>query len=161
MGGVDLSNMLIFLYRTPIKTKIWYLKVLFHYVDIAKVNAWLVYRHHCNQLKVSKKSYLSLIKFTMMIAAALTKSRITQRAACCPSKTKSDGDLPIERRKQLAPVSVADSQYDNVFHWPECCKKKSKCRFCKTGTKRVYCTKCDMCPCLSKSRNCFVAYHSK
>ena len=37
MGGVDLSDMLIYLYRTPIKTKSWYLKVLFHCVDIAKV----------------------------------------------------------------------------------------------------------------------------
>lgn len=30
MGGVDLSNMLIALYRTTFKTKRWYLKVLFH-----------------------------------------------------------------------------------------------------------------------------------
>ena len=55
VGGVDLSDMLISLYRTPIKTKRWYLKVLFHSIDIAKVNAWLIYRHHCKQLKVSKK----------------------------------------------------------------------------------------------------------
>ena len=55
MGGVDLSDMLISLYRTLIKTKRWYLKVLFHCIDIAKVNAWLIYRHHCSQLKLSKK----------------------------------------------------------------------------------------------------------
>nr|XP_047143108.1 piggyBac transposable element-derived protein 3-like [Hydra vulgaris] len=30
MGGVDLADMLISLYRTPIKTKRWYLKVIFH-----------------------------------------------------------------------------------------------------------------------------------
>ena len=39
MGGVDLSDMLIALYRTTIKIKQWYLKVLFHCVDISKVNA--------------------------------------------------------------------------------------------------------------------------
>ena len=43
MGGVDLSDMLIALYRTLIKTKRWYFKILFHCVDIAKVNAWLIY----------------------------------------------------------------------------------------------------------------------
>jgi hypothetical protein len=43
MGGVDLADMLISLYRTKIKSKRWYLKVLFHCVDIAKVNAWLLY----------------------------------------------------------------------------------------------------------------------
>ena len=46
MGGVDLSDMLISLHRTSIKTKRWYLKVLYHCVDIAKVNAWLLYRRH-------------------------------------------------------------------------------------------------------------------
>ena len=149
--------MLMSLYRTPIKTKRWYFNVLFHCADIAKVNAWLIYRRHCNQLKVSKKSMLSLIKFTMMIAAALTRFRTIGS----PSKRKSDVDLPLERRKQPAPVPVADVWYDNVAHWPEFCKKENKCRFCKTGTGRVYCTKCDMCLCLSNSRNCFVAYHSK
>ena len=53
MGGVDLSDMLISLYRTPIKTKGWYLKVLFHCVDIVTVNAWHIYCRDCNQLKVA------------------------------------------------------------------------------------------------------------
>ena len=99
MGGVDLSDMLISLYRTPIKTKGWYLKVLFHCVDIVTVNAWHIYCRDCNQLKVSKKLQLSLVKFTMMVAAALTKSHNIQRAFGRPSKRKLDGDLPLERRK--------------------------------------------------------------
>ena len=37
MGGVDLADMLIVLYRTTIKSKSWYLKFLFYCVDIAKV----------------------------------------------------------------------------------------------------------------------------
>ncbi|XP_065662880.1 piggyBac transposable element-derived protein 3-like [Hydra vulgaris] len=46
MGGVDLADMLISLFRTTIKTRRWYLKVFFHCLDIAKVNGWLVYRRH-------------------------------------------------------------------------------------------------------------------
>ena len=38
MGGVDLADMLIALYRSPIKTHRLYLKVLIHCVDICKVN---------------------------------------------------------------------------------------------------------------------------
>ena len=53
MGGVDLTDMLIVFYKTSIKSKRWYLKVLFHCVDIAKVNAWLLYRRYCDQQKVS------------------------------------------------------------------------------------------------------------
>jgi len=44
MGGVDLSDMLISLYRTRIKARRRYLKLLFHCVDITKVNEWLLYR---------------------------------------------------------------------------------------------------------------------
>ena len=109
MDGVDLSYMLISLYRTPIKTNGRYLKVLFHCVDVAKLNAWLVYRRRCNQLKVPKELELHLMKFTMMKAAsALIKSRTIQRTVGHPSKRTSDGDLPLERRKQPAPVHVTD-----------------------------------------------------
>ena len=55
MGGIDLSDMLILPYRTKIKTKRSYLKVLFHCVDIGKVDAWFLYRRHCNQLNVPKE----------------------------------------------------------------------------------------------------------
>ena len=40
IGDVDLSDMLISFHRTNFKTKRWYMKVLFHSVDICKVNAW-------------------------------------------------------------------------------------------------------------------------
>ena len=61
MGGVDLSDMLISLYRTHVKTKRWYLKVLC--LDISKVNAWLLYRRFSTQLHVPKNKQLSLLKF--------------------------------------------------------------------------------------------------
>ena len=38
MGGVDLAVILIALYRISVKAKRWYVKVLWHIVDIAKVN---------------------------------------------------------------------------------------------------------------------------
>ena len=61
MGGVDLVNMLIAVYRTRVITqKHWYLKLIFHCIDIAKVIAWLLYRGHCNQRSVQKKSVLIL-----------------------------------------------------------------------------------------------------
>ena len=160
MGGVDLSDMLISLYRTSITSKRWYLKVLFHCGDIAKVNAWLIYRRYCNQLEVPKKSQISLLKFTMAISSALTKSTTVQRVGR-PSKRQSDDHLPLVRRKVPTPAPVDDIRYDNVAHWPEFREKKNKCRLCKTGTRRVYCKKCDLCLCLNNSRNCFVTYHSK
>ena len=73
MGWVFLADMLIALYRTTIKSKRWCLKVLFHCVDIAKVNAWLLYTRHCDQQKVLKKMQMPLLKFTSSITLALIK----------------------------------------------------------------------------------------
>ena len=49
MGEVDLADMLIALYRIPCKTKRWYQKLFWYLVDIAKKNAWLLYRWHYQQ----------------------------------------------------------------------------------------------------------------
>ena len=43
MGGFDLAGMLIALYRTKIMNKKrYYLKIIFHIVDVCKVNEWLL-----------------------------------------------------------------------------------------------------------------------
>ena len=49
MGGVDLADMLLSLYQTPCKAKLWYLKILWHLIDVAKISAWILYRHHLHQ----------------------------------------------------------------------------------------------------------------
>ena len=49
MGGVNLADMLISLYHVGVKTRRWYIKVFWHLVDIAMVNAWILYRRHCKQ----------------------------------------------------------------------------------------------------------------
>lgn len=41
MGGVDLSDMLVSLYRTDIKSRRFYLRIFFYLVDLTIVNAWL------------------------------------------------------------------------------------------------------------------------
>ena len=48
MGGVEVADMFIALYRSSIKTHRWYLKVLSNCVDIFNVNWWLLYRDYAN-----------------------------------------------------------------------------------------------------------------
>lgn len=50
MGGVDLADMLIELYRTPLKSKRYYLKLFAQLLDISINNAWLLYRRDCRIL---------------------------------------------------------------------------------------------------------------
>ena len=49
MGGDDVRDVLVALYRTNIKVKRHYLHILFHLLDVCAVNAWLLYRRHCSQ----------------------------------------------------------------------------------------------------------------
>ena len=71
MGVVDLAVMLISIYRVPIKTHQWYIKVFCHLIDIAKVNGWILFRRHCEHYRVPVKSRKTLIKFSTDIAQGL------------------------------------------------------------------------------------------
>ncbi|XP_065680710.1 piggyBac transposable element-derived protein 3-like [Hydra vulgaris] len=121
MGGVDLSDMLISLYRIPMKTKRWYLRVLVHCMDICKINAWLLYRRHGNQLNISQRSQLNLLQFSSQIAnAIIMKSKRVDRPIGRPiKKLSTNSDLTETRgRKVQVPTPQNDIRYDEFGHWP-------------------------------------------
>ena len=69
MGGVDLNDMLISLYRLNIQTrKRWYLKIITHLVNICNVIGWLLYRRRSEQLRVPKKNKHKLLQFMKGVA---------------------------------------------------------------------------------------------
>ena len=159
--------MLIALYRCKMKTKRWYLLLIFHAVDIAKVNAWLLYRRHCSQLKIAAKSQMSLLTFISKISDALIKAgkpSPARRSAGRPPKRRCDEREDVTLKRGRAPKTVipdADSRYDELCHWPEYREKKNKCLLCKTGFCRVYCLKCNLCLCFTSNKNCFTEFHTK
>ena len=115
---------------------------------------------------ISAKQQLNLLKFTSIIASSLTKASKAVKSVGRPSKRSLDqSDVTTPSLKRLAkvptPIPATDVRYDNVGHWPECRDDKRKCRLCKTGQSRVFCSKCDICLCLSNARNCFLDFHSK
>lgn len=167
MGGVDLVDMLIALYRCKIKTKRWYLLLIFHCVDIAKVNAWLLYRRFCNQLNIPAKQQMPLLKFVSKLSDALIKAGKRSTNTVCngrPPKRRSVEAHPETSKRGRSPVialPTKDSRYDECYHWPEYREQKNRCRLCKTGYSRVYCEKCQLCLCLTSNRNCFKDFHTK
>lgn len=71
IGGIDLHDMLVELYRIDIRVR-FYLRIVFHIIDMCVVNAWLLYRRHCKQIKLKK--HLSLLDFKTEITYALLLS---------------------------------------------------------------------------------------
>ncbi|KAH9635158.1 hypothetical protein HF086_009498 [Spodoptera exigua] len=72
MGGVDLADMLISLYKIPLKTRRWYLSIFAQLIDISINNAWLLYRQNKNKEK-------SLKEFRLDIFESLVKKRKTSQ----------------------------------------------------------------------------------
>ena len=106
MGAVDLADMLIALYRIPCKTKRWYQKIFWHLVDIATVNAWLLYRRHYQQYEDTTKNQKSLLAFSSEIAEALIHSN---NVTPCSSR----GRPP----KRLSTEPVTRDKKPTVYHY--------------------------------------------
>lgn len=153
MGGVDLADMLIELYRTPLKSKRYYLRLFAQILDIGVNNAWLLYRRECNLLGV--KDDLALKDFRSLVSDALMRAHKPKRGR------PSCGDAPSKKIKHhVQPRPSLEVRYDGVGHWPVF-GKKGRCRHCPTGQTQVQCTKCAMNLCFVPDRNCFLHFHQQ
>jgi hypothetical protein len=56
MGGVDICDQLMEIYRTFLKTKKWTLKVILNFTNLASLNARLGYKYGCRESQVPKKN---------------------------------------------------------------------------------------------------------
>ncbi|KAI8435219.1 hypothetical protein MSG28_003575, partial [Choristoneura fumiferana] len=106
MGGVDLADMLVALYRSNMKTKRWYMAIFRQILDICVNNAWLLYRRNTATKKVPLK------KFRLQIAAELLKKNRTKNI-------NQHFNVPQpEIRTPAAPRPPIGVRYDNIGHFP-------------------------------------------
>ena len=50
MGGIDKSDMLTHLYKTPMRARRWYMRLFGYSLDLSVSNAWLLYKRDCKAL---------------------------------------------------------------------------------------------------------------
>ena len=156
MGGVDLADQLISLYRINMKSKKSYHRLIFHFLDMALVNAWLLYRKDARSLSVLEKDIMSLASFRLSVGFSLTKAgKISPNKRGRPS-TKSVGDA--KRHRSSAPST--DVQLDKIGHCPLYKKNRNRCKngSCK-GRTHLFCNKCNVNLCIEKNKNCWAKYH--
>lgn len=157
MGGVDLADQMISLYRINIKSKKAYHRLIYHFIDMALVNAWLLYRKNCNILSIPKKDVLQLSSFKLNIAVALTKTGIVQ-----PNKRgRPSREEQTSNKRRRCNIVLDDVRLDHIDHLPSVDKNRQRCRVlgCKGQTK-FFCKKCDAHLCLDKNKNCFQSFHT-
>ncbi|KAF9419657.1 hypothetical protein HW555_003935 [Spodoptera exigua] len=114
MGGVDLCDMLISLYRTNYKTKRWYMALFSQVLDICVNNAWIMYRKDSARYN---KVPNSLKIFRIMIYYELLSKHRT------PATTSTPTDA---------------IRCDNIGHMPDYTTAPGRCKFCKKGDDKGY-----------------------
>nr|CAH7765175.1 unnamed protein product [Callosobruchus chinensis] len=156
MGGVDLMDMLVSLYRTRLKSRRWYLSIFAQMVDLCINNAWLLYRREKQLISLETddsvdemplKDFRYYVSKSLRMKGRSSDSRVTENIN---EKQK------IKRTVVVRPA--ADIRQDKFDHFPEY-KTKGRCRLCKKGETHWTCTKCGTRLCLVKERNCFYAFH--
>lgn len=159
MGGIDLSDMLVHMYKTPAKSRRWYLPLFGYILDLCISNAWLVYKRDCSLLK---KALLPLKKFRLAVAHTLAQvnkpaSKVGRPSSSSPPQMSSNKKSNIPRPSHPQP----DVQYDNFGHLPLHSNKRGRCNLCPKGVSRWKCQKCNVFLCMNAKQECFAAYHQK
>uniref|UniRef100_A0A671NB21 PiggyBac transposable element-derived protein domain-containing protein n=1 Tax=Sinocyclocheilus anshuiensis TaxID=1608454 RepID=A0A671NB21_9TELE len=133
MGGVDLLNQLVSLYRTEIRSRKWTLRMITHAFDLAVVNSWLEYRLDAKRANLQTKDTLDLLHFKMNVAQCLVSVH---------KPVAAKRGRPNQDARPLPEV-----QYDMVDHMPNYDEKTEATR-CKrpycTGKTHVFCDKCNI-----------------
>ncbi|CAF1619795.1 unnamed protein product [Adineta ricciae] len=131
MGGVDLHDMLISLYRINVRSQKYYIKIIFHLIDLSIVNGWLLYRRHCDQRRLPKNKILTLLQFRMAVADALTKpvvpERPVQRGRPVARHRSEETSRSNQRRATATQLPSTKTRRDGFQHWPKT-TTKGRCR---------------------------------
>ena len=158
MGGVDLLDGLISYYRNSIRSKKWYLRIAFHLFDMMVVQAWLTYRESTNP---SRAERIPLVDFKLEIADCL----MLEGKALSKKRGRPSLDGQNEPKKHKGKTTKAPSdniRLDRVSHFPVAGCSRGRCKMPRcNGFSRTKCCKCGVHLCLTRSSNCFLAFHTE
>lgn len=143
MGGVNLADMSVSLYKTPFKTRRWYMGIFAQMLDIYINNAWLVHR---KKNGCSRKIPLKAFRY------AVNKSFLNENR--CAQRTRKTSPKVVKPRVARPSNPV---KFDNLGHFPST-MEEGRCRFCQKKTV-VFCIKCQSRLCFvtgKNDRNCFL-----
>ncbi|KAK3923098.1 PiggyBac transposable element-derived protein 3, partial [Frankliniella fusca] len=151
MGGVDLHDMLVELYRSPSRARRWYMNLFSYMMDLASVNSWLLYRRHAKML--GAKCDYSLKSFKLAVSTSL---RANSEKVCLDAGGRVRAQT-IQRPRGYRPDDSI--RYDGNHHFPSFRTSQRRCKFCKNGWTTVLCVRCDVSLCFVPTRQCFTHFH--
>ncbi|XP_076035781.1 uncharacterized protein LOC143021875 [Oratosquilla oratoria] len=166
MGGIDKSDMLVHLYKTPIKSKRWYLRMFAYTIDVSLTNAWVMYKRDCKALAVKDSLSLKHFRIQVFRGASCQKpqSKCSQKHSESPAlNTTADVPAPVRGHRNHIPDNSV--RFDlTLFHAPVYSNRQT-CKYCSRKghilRSNVVCQVCKVHLCLNADRNCFIMYHQQ
>lgn len=156
MGGVDLLDQLLAYYRIFLKSRKWTLRVIFHFINMAVVCAFLEHKSDCERF--SEKG-MKLLDFQQALGSELTT--IEKRRSVGRPNTEVSGHRK-RKSDECAPQDI--QRLDKVNHFPIHESQGTAGQRCKrpkcNSRSRVFCDKCKVHLCLNGQKNCFFDYHN-
>lgn len=156
MGGVDLIDSIMAIYKIQLRSKRWQIRLFYHYLDLTMANAWLLYKRVCKDNGLSCR--LSSADFRLDVAVTLCKLGTKPSMS---SRRSLENEIQAKKHKgpaQHAPPMAV--RQDQIGHWPQWSDKKIRCKFPKcTGFTHNTCEKCGVALCYTKTKNCFRNFH--
>ena len=153
IGGVDLADMFLELYRIDFKSRSkWYMRIFLF--DLSVVNGWLLYRR-C--LAAGQKP-MNLLQFKTDVARAL----LSGASLATPNRGRpfSDADTNSQKKRNYTCRPPDSTRLDGQGHFPAWIESKQRCRVCVQAHSKVKCVKCEVSLCFTPNRNCFLTYHT-
>ena len=129
MGGVDA---LVSYYRIKLKSKAYYLR-FFHFVDLAVVNGWLLYRRACDFYGITYSKQNDSLTFKSKLAESLCKvgkdmlptKKLKRPSLDSQCSHASRVRIPCARRP------LEEIRKDKIGHWSDVVATRQRCKNCK------------------------------
>ena len=165
MGGVDRLDHMIALYRSWIRSRKFYHKIFFHFVDMMCATAWREYREDAAKLGcfAAAAEGISLLNFKTEIAEAFCKQGKTAR------KRNGRPSCTVEQiLKQNARGGLPNQYLENLYEkiklpiFQSLCKTKAGAR-CQAAKALLKCfaQTCELNLCFTPKSNCFLKFHTQ
>lgn len=89
LGGVDMSDRMVAHYPHALKNKKFYLRIFFHLLNVAIVNAWVVYRNVENNKEPLINFKLNICRAVFEMSKSKERSPIYRKIRPSHCKTQS------------------------------------------------------------------------
>lgn len=159
---MDLQDQLLAYYRMSFRSRKYYLRLVFHLLDMTVVNNWLIYRQSPTSEYLKKRQY-AFCDFKLKLAYSLTSSeKILRKKRGKPSHDAVKTNFEKKERcgRATKPIPEDDVRKDGIGHFPAFSAIRQTCKLpgCKSKVL-MYSMKCNVYLCCDQKKNCFLEFH--